>query len=65
MAHFQEATGLIPAIPHGMEPEQVAECCDERGNVGERGGIQNFVYARDLSSRLHDPHLLQNDFSPA
>jgi hypothetical protein len=58
VAHFQEATRLIPAIPHGKEPEQVAQCCDESRHVGERSGIQDIVYASDLSSRLHDPHLL-------
>ena len=65
MAHFQEATCLIPAIPHGKEPEQVAQRRDEGSDVGERSGIQDFVYACDLSSRLNDSHLLQNNFGPA
>src|SRR5947207_7061250 len=57
---FSTEDALAPAIAHGEKPEQIAERGDEGGDVGEGGGVEHTVYARDLSAGLHNPHLLQN-----
>src|SRR5207248_6294145 len=59
---FQRRAPLAPAIAHREKPEQIAERGDEGGDVGEGGGVEHTVYARDLSAGLHNPHLLQNNF---
>ena len=50
------------AIAHRKEPEQVAQRGDERGHIGQRGGVQNLIHADGFLARLDDSHLLQNDF---
>src|SRR6266513_2400149 len=62
---FSTEDALAPAIAHGEKPEQIAERGDEGGDVGEGCGVEHIVYPRDLSARLHDPHLLQNNFGAA
>src|SRR6184192_2607259 len=46
---FSTEDALAPAIAHGEKPEQIAERGDEGGDVGEGGGVEHTVYARDLT----------------
>src|SRR5207302_7826823 len=62
--HFFQWTRRLTPVAHREEPEQIPERGDEGSDVSERGGVEHIVYPGDLSSRLHNPHLLQNYFGP-
>src|SRR5438105_15590840 len=56
---------LLATIAHGEQIKQVAEHGDESGDIGQCRSIQDLVNAGNLGARLHNPHLLENDFRAA
>ena len=62
---FRRRHARLAAIADREKIEQISQGGDKRGHVGQRGGVQDFVYPDDFIPWLHDAHLLQNNFGPS
>ena len=59
---FFKRAGSIAPIAHRHQPKQVAERGDKGRDVSERGGVEDIVHPGHFFARLHDSHLLENNF---
>src|SRR5882762_1822642 len=55
----------VATIAHRQQIKQVAEHGDESGHIRQCRSIQDLIYTGNLSARLHDSHLLENNFRAA
>src|SRR5437868_7718964 len=62
---FNPPGSSVAAIAHGEQIKEVAKYGDESGDIGQCRSIQNLIDTGDFGTRLHDSHLLENDFRAA